>query len=127
MSTDLNSAQRARDVQALHDAVTEHSKSLFDEKVLKPGLIVFRAADGSATDLCVLVHASGVDVGVRADATDEKPALEVWGEPRRLESIVRGEKDARKQFFAGGIQVRGDMRYLSELGMRLGFLDQPIV
>jgi hypothetical protein len=31
------------------------------------------------------------------------------------------------QFFAGGIRVRGDIAYLSELGMRLGFLDRPLV
>ena len=48
------------------------------------------------------------------------------GDPRRLAAIVRGEKDGRRQFLAGGIRVRGDMSYLSELGMRLGFLDTPI-
>jgi hypothetical protein len=55
------------------------------------------------------------------------PLLEVIGDPRRIRAIVRGEKDARMQFFAGVIRVRGDMHYLSELGMQLGFLKTPIV
>jgi hypothetical protein len=55
------------------------------------------------------------------------PLLEVIGDPRRIGAIVRGTKDARMQFFAGGIRVRGDMHYLSEIGMRLGFLKKPIV
>jgi hypothetical protein len=51
----------------------------------------------------------------------------VIGDPTRLQAILRGKKDARRQFFAGGIRIRGDMHYLSEVGMRLGFLKTPII
>lgn len=49
------------------------------------------------------------------------------GDPRRIAAIMRGKKDARLQFFAGGIRVRGDIAYLSQIGMKLGFIDRPLV
>ena len=80
---------------------------------------------GQRGDLCLRVGETGVRVESGGDYGE--PLLEVRGDPRRIQAILRGEKDARKQFFAGGIRVRGDMHYLSELGMRLGFLKTPII
>ncbi len=36
------------------------------------------------------------------------------------------QKDAVREFLAGGLRVRGDLRYLSDLGMELGFLHRPL-
>jgi hypothetical protein len=51
--------------------------------------------------------------------------LEVYGDAERIRGIVEGEKDAVREFLAGGLRVRGDLRYLSELGLELGFLRRP--
>jgi predicted lipid carrier protein YhbT len=110
--------------EALQQAVKTMAPELHRERTLRPGLIVFRAPDGEAT-FALRVSETGVRVESGGDYGE--PLLEVRGDPRRLQAILRGEKDARKQFFAGGIRVRGDMHYLSELGMRLGFLKTPII
>jgi hypothetical protein len=86
---------------------------------------VFRAVEGEAP--IFTLRSSDRTAAIEAGAGDATPLLEVIGDPRRIAAIVRGEKDARLQFFAGGIRVRGDMHYLSELGMQLGFLKTPIL
>jgi predicted lipid carrier protein YhbT len=74
------------------------------------------------------VQRSGVDLQpLEAGADTASARIEVIGDPARLTSIIEGKKDARMQFFAGGIRVRGDMPYLSEIGLRLRFLDRPLV
>ena len=97
---------------------------LHRDRVLRRGVIVFRALEGDAS-FALRVGDTGVQVESGGDYGE--PLLEVKGDARRLQAITRGEKDARKQFLAGGIRVRGDMHYLSELGMRLGFLKTPII
>ena len=86
---------------------------------------MFRTAEGETPIFALRSSERAAMIEARAD--DPAPLLEVIGDPRRISAIVRGEKDARLQFFAGGIRVRGDMHYLSELGMQLGFLKKPIV
>ena len=54
------------------------------------------------------------------------PLLEVWGDAGTLRAIIDGEKDPVKQFLVGGLRVRGNLRYLSEVGVELGILDKPL-
>jgi hypothetical protein len=112
-------------VAALQEAVEAATVRLKTERLLRPGAIVFRNAEGE-TPIFTL-RSSERSSTLEASAGDATPLLEVIGDPRRIAAIVRGEKDARLQFFAGGIRVRGDMHYLSELGMQLGFLKKPIL
>jgi hypothetical protein len=110
--------------EALQQAVKTTARELHREGILRPGVIVFRAPDSEAT-FAVRVDETGVQLEFGGDYGE--PLLEVRGNPRRIQAIQRGKKDARKQFFAGGIRVRGDMHYLNELGMRLGFLKTSII
>lgn len=118
-------AAHQKHVAALQQAVEAAAARLQPERRLRPGAIVFRAAEGETPIFALRSSERGAMV--EASAADAAPLLEVIGDPRRISAIVRGEKDARMQFFAGGIRVRGDMHYLSELGMQLGFLKKPIV
>ena len=53
------------------------------------------------------------------------PLIEVFGDRKRIQAIIDGEKDPRAQFLAGGLRVRGDLRYLSDLAVDIGLLDEP--
>jgi hypothetical protein len=123
-----SAAVTARHVAELEKAVATAADSLRGDRLLRDGSIVLRT-DSEAAGGFVLQTSSGRFEVVPLEGMEQEaaPLLEVIGDPRRLAAIVRGEKDARRQFLAGGIRVRGDMSYLSELGMQLGFLDEPIV
>ena len=45
---------------------------------------------------------------------------------KRINAILAGTKDARKEFLAGGFRVRGDLRYLSNVALELGILKEPL-
>jgi putative sterol carrier protein len=55
-----------------------------------------------------------------------QPTIEIIGDAKRIKAIFEGKKDARKQFLAGGIRVRGDLRYLSDMLLELGILTEPL-
>jgi hypothetical protein len=57
---------------------------------------------------------------------EREPVLEIHADAETVQRILDGEKDAAKQFFAGGIRVRGDLRYLSDVALELGLLEQPL-
>ena len=111
-------------LNALQQAVEAVAPQLHRDRVLKPGTIVFRAS-AADTDGFAL-RGTETSVHVESGGDHSEPLLEVIGDPRRIQSILRGTKDARIQFFAGGIRVRGDIQYLSDLGMKLGNLKKPI-
>lgn len=117
----------ARNVEELKQAVLTAADKLQGDRLLRDGSIVLRTDSDAAGGLILRAGQQRFEVVPHAGIADgDPPLLEVVGDPRRLAAIVRGEKDARKQFLAGGIRVRGDMSYLTELGMQLGFLDKPI-
>ena len=119
-------AAQAASAAALQKAVESVATKLHRDRRLRPGAIVFRAADGEAPVFTLRSSDTSFEVQTAA-AVDPSPLIEVIGDLRRIGAIVRGEKDGRLQFFAGGIRVRGDIQYLSELGMQLGFLKKPLV
>jgi hypothetical protein len=119
-----NDSGRQRDsLKALEQTVEGVARRLHGERRLAHGVVVFRAgADGPS--FAMRATEAGVRIESGGDYSDVR--LEVIGDPRRIDAIVRGRKDARMQFFAGGIRVRGDMFYLSEIGLELGFLKTPL-
>jgi hypothetical protein len=48
----------------------------------------------------------------------------VIGTADRIRPILDGSKDGRLQFYLGGIRVRGDLQYLSEIAHELGFIKE---
>lgn len=120
-------ARHRRALPALAIAAKAAAERLHKERILQPGAIVLHS--GSAAGGFMLRSGDGgVEIRPLEAGDDTGSArLEVVCDPQRLASIIEGKKDARLQFFAGGIRVRGDIAYLSELGMRLGFLDRPLV
>lgn len=103
------------------------SERLAKSKAMKLGDIVFRLAGEGGGNFVVECSEKGVRVAESAAAgADRAPLLEVIGDAKRIHAILAGEKDAREQFLAGGFRVRGDLRYLSDVAVDLGFIKEPL-
>ncbi|WP_345349158.1 hypothetical protein [Rhodococcus olei] len=116
---------RSRGVASLREVLCADLARIEDDDCLRTGAIVFRSAEGRPPDLTVQVtdDTIWVDTGREPRHT---PLVEVVGDPRRVDAILRGRKDARRQYLAGQVRVHGDLGYLSRLGCRLGLLDRPV-
>jgi hypothetical protein len=91
---------------------------------LRPGTITLHFPDGRSAHLeC---SPSGARIVQGASSGAEQPLLEVRGDAERIRAIVDGEKDAVREFLAGGLRLRGDLSYLSDLGLELGFLSRAL-
>ena len=120
-------ARHRRALPALHAAARGAAERLHRDRVLQAGSIVLNSGSGAGGFL-LKSSEGGVELQpLEAGAETASARIEVTCDPARLASIIEGKKDARMQFFAGGIRVRGDMAYLSEIGLRLGFLDRPLI
>jgi hypothetical protein len=97
---------------------------LSSTRSVRPGTITLHLTGGRPAHL--LCEPSGVRTAEGPLAGAEPPLLEVYGDADRIRAILDGEKDAVREFLAGGLRVRGDLRYLSDLGMELGFLRRPL-
>jgi hypothetical protein len=114
----LDMGTLAKEVQAIGERM--HADS-----VLRPGLIAFRSGDEAGDGFVLSAGEAGA--ATQPGEPDAQPLLEIIGSPDRIQAILSGRRDGRALFFLGGIRVRGDMNYLSELGMKLGFLRTPIL
>lgn len=109
------------------DSLIRVSDRLAKSKMLRAGDIVFRLAGEGGGSFVVECNEQGVRVAESAAAgADRTPLVEVIGEARILDAILAGQKDAREQFLTGRFRVRGDLRYLSDIALELGFLKEPL-
>lgn len=65
-------------------------------------------------------------VSTSVGRSERRPLLEVVADADTLRAVLDGEVDAREQYFKGGLLVRGDLRYLSDVAMELGILSHPL-
>lgn len=109
------------------DSLIRASERLAKSKAVRPGDIVFRLAGEGGGSFVVECGEQGVRVAETAAAgADRAPVIEVIGEARIVEAILTGQKDAREQFLTGRFRVRGDLRYLSEIALELGYIKEPL-
>lgn len=108
----------------LGPALDEVARTLNKRKKFRAGQVVFDTGESGAVHL----DASDAEVSVRQGRPTRRrgPRVEVLGKPAVIRSILDGDVDARARFFAGGLRVRGDLRYLSEVAMELGWLKNRI-
>lgn len=99
-------------------------KKLSKSERLRAGTIAFRLSGAGGGNFCVTCAPGSTKVTEGAAAGPH--TIEVMGPASQIQAILEGEKDARKQFLAGGIRIRGDIRYLSDLAIELGIIDEPI-
>lgn len=96
-------------------------------KATRPGSVVIHASGAGSGTYRLHTgqgHTRMVPFGEVAD--DKQPLIEVIGEAATLQAILDGERDAVRTFIGGGLRVRGDLGYLSELALELGIIDKPL-
>ncbi len=109
----------------LEPNLREISKTLSNCRSLRHGRIVIRTTDAGGGDYYIESSERGVEV-VRQVVQETPADLEIIGESRRVQAALSGGKDVRALFLSGGLRVRGDLRYLSDLAMELGILKEPL-
>ena len=94
---------------------------------VRTGDIVLHLSGAAGGEFCLSSRAGKTTVATASRGLeDRKPLIEVWGEANLIRSILKGEKNALKQFMVGGLRIRGDLRYFSDLAVELGILENPL-
>lgn len=109
----------------IESAINEVSKKLSNCRSLRRGKILVRTTETGGGDYFVHTSDRGVEL-VRQASMETPPDFEIIGDGRLIQAALSGEKDVRALFLAGGLRVRGDLRYLSDLAMELGILKDPL-
>lgn len=117
---------RDRTVSELEQALVEAGRRLQERHLLRAGALVFRSGGSPEWGLTMHCSERSFEI-VRGHEPDDGPLVEIIGDLDRIAALAQGRRDGRTEFFRGGLRVRGDMHYLSELGMELGFLRSPIL
>jgi hypothetical protein len=112
---------------SLQDLLEHLSGRLAKSKVMKRGDIVFLLSGPGGGNYVVECTEGQARVAQSAAAgVDRTPLIEVIGDAKRIHAILAGQKDAREQFLAGGIRVRGDLRYFSNIALELELIKEPL-
>jgi len=110
--------------QGMEAYLEDCAKRLGETKALRQGSIVFRLTGVGGGEYYLDCSTKGARLA--KSMPRGAPLIEVMGDARRIRAILEGKKDGRTQFLAGGIRVRGDLRYLSDLAMELGIIKEPL-
>ncbi|MEU2032604.1 SCP2 sterol-binding domain-containing protein [Nocardia amamiensis] len=122
-----SSATHQADGPNVEATLTSLARRLQEEASVAPGdCAVFHLTGPGGGSYC-LEHAEGeVRIADPHRLGPAAPQVEVIGEAAVVCAILNGERDARRQFFKGGLRVRGNLRYLSDRAMEVGVLKNPL-
>jgi hypothetical protein len=121
--THASSRARRRKAEPEAEFLRPIAERLNDMDSLREGTIVLHFPEGESAYL----HCKRGAVEIAEGApTEYPPLIEVFGDRKRIQAILEGEKDARMQFLAGGLRLRGDLGYFSELAVEMGILREPL-
>ena len=95
-------------------------------KALRPGEIVLRLTGSGGGTFSASYSREGAIRVQETAAVGANPLLEVLASADVVRQILDGEKDAVKEFLAGGIRIRGDIRLFSDLALELKLIDRPL-
>jgi len=111
----------------LDTAIEQLSTRLSSCRALRKGTtLVVRATGEGGGDFHLEAADDSVRIAKAPPMTAGAATLEIMGDARRIAAVLHGQKDARKEFLAGGFRVRGDLRYLSDVATELGILSSPL-
>lgn len=94
-------------------------------KALRHGAIVLRMTGPGGGEFRLDCTSEGARL-FKGFTKPETALIEVTGDAQSLRAIFEGKKNARAEFHKGGIRVRGDLRYLSDLALELGIIRRPL-
>jgi putative sterol carrier protein len=107
-------AQHAEARSPAYTALEAITRRLAAGQARKPGAIQFRLTGEESGELAVEVD-SRRQVKLIEGASERQPQSLVTGDGKRIRMVLEGKQDAASAFLAGGIQFRGDIRYLERL------------
>lgn len=117
-------AKKGKSVQDSLDRLGERMDKC---RALKPGDIDLHLSGKSGGEYRISSGKGKTTITTAAGrGAGREPLFEVWGDADTIRAIIDGEKDPVKQFLAGNMRVRGNMRYLSEVGVELEILEKPL-
>jgi hypothetical protein len=112
---------------SLEDSLAALGQKIDQAKATRQGVIVFHVSGTDSGSYRLNTSQGQTGIAKFAESVDDKrPLIEVMGDAATIQAVIEGENDAVKTFLAGGIRVRGDLRYLSDLALELGFIDRPL-
>jgi hypothetical protein len=118
------SGQRTTDIEKeVKSMFADFSRKLESAKTLRAGSFKLRLTGEGGADY--YIHATNSKCEASTDPGSGPSHFEVVGDARRIRAILDGSKDGQMQFYAGGILIRGDLRYLSDLAYELGIIKEP--
>jgi putative sterol carrier protein len=116
-----------KNMKRLEDSLTRLSGTLGNCAAFRPGEIVLRLSGDAGGEYCISCRGGEATIAKNVHrVANHKPLLEVWGDADIIRAIVDGEKDAVKQFLTGGLRIRGNIRYFSDIAVELGILKNPL-
>jgi len=118
-----DASERRSSQSPVEVALAKLARRMLSSRIVKKSSIVIHATGAGGGDYYLACSPGAV----KLTKTAALPAtVEVTVTAKQLPQVLAGERDPRKLFFAGGLRVRGDLRYLSDLAMELGILKEPI-
>jgi hypothetical protein len=96
-------------------------------RAVKPGSVDLHLSGASGGEYRISSRAgkTAISSAVAREA-GPAPLVEIWGDSDTICAIIEGKKDPVRQFLAGGIRVRGNLRYFSDVAVELGILQKPL-
>lgn len=118
-------ADTSRAARTVRGSLDELMPRVAKAKNARVGDIVFRLSGKGGGTYRVSTGHGKAEVSESQDVGGV-PLFEVIGEADAVQAILDGKADAREQFLAGGIRVRGDLQHLSDLTVELGLMKRPL-
>ncbi|MET3721823.1 hypothetical protein [Arthrobacter sp. UYEF21] len=111
----------------LAKALSGVAESLSGSPRLAGGQIVVRQTGENPATFVISESDGTLSVAdTQGVVNDADTRVEILGDGKVLAAILRGDQDARESFLAGGIRVRGDLRYFSDLAVAARILPTPL-
>lgn len=93
-------------------------------KALRSGSIAFvmPGKDGGEYRVECQAGSARVETG----GLERAHQIEVLGSPDKVKALISGDHDAVTLFLSGGLRLRGDLRYASDLARELGIIQEAL-
>jgi predicted lipid carrier protein YhbT len=113
----------ARSKKAVEAVLNDVVRKFETAHARRAGSILFRMIGDGGGEF--YLHSTSAGCELSREPRGGPPHVEVIGDVDRILAILDGRREGRLQFFAGGIRVRGDLYYLSEIAHEMGFIKEP--
>ena len=105
------------------DVLGEAMRKFEGARTRRLGSILIRFIGEERGDFYVHSYASGCKLSQEPEFAP--PLVEIMGDAAQIRAVLDGSREGVAQFYRGGIRVRGDLQYLSEVAHELGFIREP--